>query len=191
MNRNALLAILALVLLSSCDGFILRRQPPVENMKKVWGYKPVFSNDSSLYEIKSDTARRMISAGKIYVKDNLIFQNDIGTGVHVIDRTDPSNLVRLGFIRIAGNTEISIKGNFLFANSFDDLVVVDVSNWNNVRPVKRVKHAYNNSGLYRPWFNPAIPIPERGVYYECSGNYSNMIHTGWVRDSVYNMCYNP
>jgi hypothetical protein len=189
MKRNILLAVLGLFLLSSC--YDIFRRPPAP-VKKVWGYKPVFSTDSALLAIRSDTARPMKQAGKIYVKDNLIFQNDIGLGVHVIDRTDPAHLVPVGFIRIRGNTEISIKDNFLYANAYQDLVVLDVSNWQQVQLVKKIPNAFNNFTLYGSGIDPNIPVPEKNVYYQCNNaNNSFGIHTGWVRDSVYTYeCFN-
>jgi hypothetical protein len=189
MNRNILVLLLGMTTFSSCDGFF--RKPPAEP-RKVWGYRPVFSTDSSLAAIKSDTARKIKVPGKIYVKDGLIFQNDIGLGVHILDASDPAHLLPLGYIHIPGNNEISIKGNFLYANSYQDLVVVDVSNWSNVQLVRRIPNAYNNGTSYYR-FTPVVPVPEHGVYYQCYGFELNpsKVHTGWVGDSIYPQCYNP
>ncbi len=133
----------------------------------------------------------MKNPGKIYVKDNLVFQSDIGYGVHVIDNSNPSQAGPISFIRVHGNTEMSIRGNYMYANSFDALVVIDVSDWQNAREVKRIAHAFRQ-GMERQNFY-FIPPPEHGVYYECAGIFSSdRIQTGWVRDSIYYYnCYYP
>ena len=126
-------------------------------------------------------------AGKIYVKDKLIFQNDLGYGIHVIDNTNPATATRIGFIRVLGNTEMSIKGNYMYVNSFSDLVVVDISDWQHAREVKRMPNAFNAGGA-----SYYIPLPEHQVYFQCPGYFTDKIQTGWVRDSVTTYsCYNP
>src|SRR5690606_26387350 len=121
-------------LLSSCWDFTFNRSsPPIDPPEKVLGYKPVFTVDSSILKISVTSPQQVKNPGKIYVKGNLIFQNDLGSGIHVIDNTVPSVAANIGFIKILGNSEISIKGNMLYANSFTDLVVVDISDWQNVK----------------------------------------------------------
>ncbi len=70
------------------------------------GYKPVYSTDPALLRIYSGNAREVKNAGKIYTIGNLIFQNDIGFGLHVFDYTNPAQPQKAGFIHIPGNTEL-------------------------------------------------------------------------------------
>ena len=195
MKKLTLIFLQSSIFLSSCWDFrnnVSPEPPP----KKVWGYKPVFSVDSSILKISAVGPQPVKFPSKIYVKGNLIFQNDLGSGIHVIDNTNPSAPNPVGFIKILGNSEISIKGNMLYANSFTDLVVVDVTDWQKVKEVKRIKEAFSQgaqTGGY-PSYN-FIPLPEHDVYYECTWGFGNNIThilTGWVRDSVYdNNCYYP
>lgn len=151
------------------------------------GYVPVYSSDSTLLGIRSDTARAIKSAGKIYVFGNNILQSDPGYGVHILDKTNPSQIRNKGFIHIKGNSEIAIKGSYLYANSYNDLVVVDISDWANAILVRRLPNAFvqGNSVGYRQY----IPLPERNVYYDCMSLQSG-IHVGWKKDSIYsNACY--
>jgi len=179
MLRLTAFLLFALVLVSCWD--FSRR--PLPNRIKVFGYKPVYSNDPSLLRIYSDLPKDVKFAGKIYVKDNYIFQNDLGYGIHVIDNNNPSQAKRVGFIHIPGNSEISIKGNFLYANSFDDLLVIDITNWRNAVEVKRFQRAFSQGNQAQPNFY--IPLPEHQVYYECL-SFGNGIQTGWIKDSIYN-----
>lgn len=168
------------VLLVSCWDF---HRPVPYRTVKVWGYKAVYSNDSSLLRPQVMGPQPVKFPGKIYVKGNLLFQNDLGYGIHVIDNTNPSQASRIGFIRLSGNSEMSIKGNFLYANSYTDLVVIDISDWQNITEVKRIHHAFTQGYMYT-----FIPLPEHNVYYDCTYN-GNGLQVGWVRDSIYQRCF--
>jgi LVIVD repeat len=187
MNKLLLFFLVNTVLLSSCWNFGSRPSPPV---KKVWGYRPVYSSDPALLAVKSEAPRPIKNAGKIYVKDNIIFQNDIGYGIHVIDNSNPAQPKQVGFIRVTGSSEMSITGNYMYVNSSASLVVADLSDWQNVREVKRIPNAFQQ-GYQGGAVAFIIPPPEHNVYYECL-NYYDGVHTGWIRDSVYNNnCHYP
>jgi hypothetical protein len=181
MRKPLTAALVLAVLLTSCWDFT--RKP--YNPKKVLGYKPVYTNDASLVMVETLTPQPVRNAGKIYVKGSLIFQNDLGYGIHVIDNSNPATANRIGFIRVVGNSEMSIKGNYLYVNSFGDLVVVDISDWHHVNEVKRMPAAFSQG------YTNFIPLPEHKVYYECPDFFNNKYQIGWVKDSVYNYsCYN-
>jgi hypothetical protein len=157
--------------------------------KKVLGYKPVYSNDSSLLNVRVSGPQPVKFPGKIYVKGNFIFQNELGKGIHVIDNTDPSATRQIGFISLLGNSEMSIKGDYIYANSFADLVIIHIADWQNVKEEKRIRNAFYQGSVVGAY--NFIPLPEHKVYYECP-NYFSGILTGWVKDSVYNYsCYYP
>jgi len=169
------------VLLVSCWDF---RKPIHYRQTKVWGYKPLYTTDSSILRPQVMGPQSVKFPGKIYAKGTLLFQNDLGYGIHVIDNANPAQASRIGFIKLSGNSEMSIKGNFLYANSYTDLVVIDISNWQNITEVKRIHNAFNGGNMYI-----FIPLPEHKVFYDCS--YSGGLQVGWVRDSVYQNCYYP
>jgi hypothetical protein len=77
--------------------------------------------------------------GKIYFKDNYIFIIEELKGIHIFDNTDPANPVKKTFIKVPGAMDMVISGNFLYADSFVDLVILDVHDVNNVTEVGRVK----------------------------------------------------
>ena len=180
------------VLLTSCWNW--KTLPPVEMPppKKVLGYVPIYSQDPAIFGIYADTPRAVKYAGKIYVKDNLIFQNDYGFGIHVIDKSDPFNPKRIGFINLKGNLEMSIKGNLLYANSYSDLVVVDITNWRNPKEIQRIKDAFvKGNEAYYTYDYTFIPLPEKGVHYQCV-DFRKGALSGWQKDSIYNnTCYYP
>lgn len=177
------IALLLIVSLSSCWDF---RKPIVEPfypMAKVWGNKPVYSTETEAKKVLySSTPLPVINAGNIYVKGNYIFQLETGKGIHIIDNSVPANARRIGFLTMNGSSQISMKGNFLYTNSYDDLVVVDMSDLNNITEVKRVKGAFPEGRSYYYYVQP----PDRG-YYQCP-RYDSVV-TRWVKDSINSSCY--
>jgi hypothetical protein len=178
---------LGIILLSSC----WLKKPNIEidsidYSKKVMGWKPVYGADSTYKKLKYfNTPRAINLAGKIYVFGNTIFQNDIGKGIHLINNATPANAQRVAFIELAGNTDIAIKGNFLYANNYDDMVVIDITNINAPVEVKRFKDVFNITDSFRPYIWQA---PIDTGYYECPRFNNDSIITNWVKDSVMKFC---
>lgn len=82
------------------------------------------------------------TTGKIYVKDSYIYVNELYEGIHVIDNTDPSSPQRIAFIPIPGNVDMAIQGTTLYADSYVDLVAVDIAEPLNAVEVARVEDAF-------------------------------------------------
>lgn len=172
------------VLLVSC----WTKKPPVEYDMKRWAWKPVYGAGVDYKKITwHNTSRSVEAAGKIYVRGNIIYQNDIGKGIHVIDNSNPSQARRVAFIEVAGSTEIAIKGNSLFTNNFMDIVEIDISNPGAAVEKTRVKDAFftGDSQYHYIWQAP----PGEG-YYLCPERYLDSVVIDWVKDSVFANCYN-
>ncbi|TVR70877.1 MAG: hypothetical protein EA408_10400 [Marinilabiliales bacterium] len=114
--------------------------------------------------VKSAETRGIEYPGKIYFKDNLLFINEVNEGIHVINNADPSNPVPLTFYEIPGNVDIAIRGNILFADSFIDLVAIDISDIFDPVEAGRLENAFPNT---LPPIEQPRPIsgydPELGV----------------------------
>lgn len=91
--------------------------------------------------------------GKIYVKDSYIYVNELYDGIHVIDNTDPSSPRKIAFIPIPGNVDMAIQGTTLYADSYVDLVAVDIAEPVNAVEVARVEDAF-------PYMTPSPWIAE-------------------------------
>jgi len=174
------------VLLCSCwkvNNRVDDNLPLPTQLSKVWGYKPVYGTETEAKNISySSGARPVISGGNIYAYQNYIFQMEPGTGIHVIDNSTPSAAVRIGFITVNGCSQISIKDGKIYTNSYDDLVVLNFSNLNNIEETSRLKGVFTE---YR-YASPIAQPPATG-YYECPA--FNKFVTGWTRDSVEQYCY--
>lgn len=93
--------------------------------------------------------------GKIYFKDNYLFVNEVNKGIHVIDNHDPSNPVKMVFYEIPGNVDMAILGDILFADSYIDLVALDISDIRNPVEAGRLHNAFPE---VLPDFDISLPM---------------------------------
>lgn len=95
-------------------------------------YTPVLL-DRTLFEnsVQSLPAQNIIKSGKIYLKDNLMFINEVNKGFHVYNYTNPENPVRIGFIQIIGATDLAVRNNIIYINQAVDLVTLEYNYLNN------------------------------------------------------------
>lgn len=92
-------------------------------------YQPVYKTTQEVRNnIRSNAAQPIERPGKIYIKGQYIFLNDIDKGIHVIDNSNPSQPQNIAFIDIPGNMDIAVKGNIIYADLYTDLVAIDISN---------------------------------------------------------------
>ncbi|MBO0932369.1 LVIVD repeat-containing protein [Fibrella aquatilis] len=103
-----------------------------------------------------DKARGMVNPGKIYTKDGYLFINELKQGIHVIDNRNPSAPKPLAFISIPGNGDVAIRNNFLYADSYMDLVTFDISNLADIHEVSRSKNVFVQGQFDGGWwyYNP-------------------------------------
>ena len=114
-------------------------------------YEPVYTTLAEVRaSVKVEPPKEITEAGKIYIKDNWLFVNEVGKGIHVIDNTDAKNPVAKSFITIPGNYDLAIKGNILYADSYIDLLAIDISNKSSIKITKRLEaifFIYNKMGM--------------------------------------------
>jgi len=92
--------------------------------------------------VEIESSRPLEKPGKIYFKDNYIFINEQMEGVHIFNVQNPSNPTEVGFIKIPGNVDIAIKEDILYADSYVDLVAIDVSDLAHVEEVGRIEDVF-------------------------------------------------
>lgn len=112
----------------------------------------------------------MEESGKIYVYEDLIFVNDKYKGVHIIDNRNPLAPKKIGFIKIPGNVDISIKDNYLYADSITDLIVLDISDIDRIKMVNRLENVLRD--------NVVFPF-EADIFEWQEIDYRNEIVVGW------------
>ncbi len=89
-----------------------------------------------------EESKELENPGKIYFYNNHLFINEYLEGIHIIDNSDPSSPQNKKFIKIPGNVDISIKDDILYADSYVDLVAIDISDLNNISEVNRIEDLF-------------------------------------------------
>jgi len=143
-------ALISAIALTSCRDIVY---------EKSYRNVPVYMSYDDLrsplgYETPSD----LKDPGKIYFKDGFIFINEEMKGVHIIDNRDPANPSNKGFIAIPGNMDIAVKGNILYADSYVDLVAIDISDLNSPKEVSRINDVFPYT--LPPLVDKDLPIDE-------------------------------
>ncbi len=113
--------------------------------------RDVFETSTTL----ENTPRIIENSGKIYVKGDYIFVNEVNKGYHIINNTNPSSPENIAFIQILGSSDLSIKENVVYANNATDLItfIIDESS-ETLTITKRIKNIF-----------PQIWSPEGMSYY--------------------------
>lgn len=122
-------------------------------------YEPVYTPMAEIRAgIELKTPEPIRNVGKIYFKEGYLFVNEPNEGIHIIDNRNPAQPVVKSFLHIPGNFELAINGNTLYADSYVDLVALDISDLANITEVSRLENiftGYNSLGFY--------PDPVKGV----------------------------
>ncbi|CAN0605707.1 unnamed protein product, partial [Ectocarpus sp. 12 AP-2014] len=117
----------------------------------------------------------IVTSGKIYAYGDYIFVNDVNQGFHVINNQNPSNPEPIAFIKLEGNNDISIKNDEIYADSYGDLVIFDISDINNITLSSRIVNAIYNNDVWM--FNTEFPQAD---FYEYGDiDYDKDIVVGW------------
>ncbi len=120
---------------------------------------PQYSRMESLRDsVYFDVEREINSPGKLNYKDGYLFISEVAKGVHVIDNRNVNAPIKIGFINIPGNYDIATKDNFLYADSYIDLVIFDISNINEIKEVNRVEGSFQNYYENRLLFSETLGI---------------------------------
>jgi len=160
-----LLPVMLITLVSGC--FVEPQFVPEFPIGDVEGYKPIYAS-SDQTTIVFNAPRDLHNPGKIYIISHFLLINEKYEGIHVFDNSNPSSPIALGFLAIAGNTEMAVRNNVLYADHLSDLVALDVADWNNIEEVSRFKREFSSQH---------IP-PGTGRYFECIVESKGVV-VGW------------
>jgi len=121
------------------------------------GKRPIYVPASSLGDIKNLPPQPIAQTGTIFLLDTLFFLMEQKKGIHVYSLQDSLNPVYLTFFNIPVVSDFTIANNRLYADSWKDLVTIDISDLYNIRVVDRKTDVFAPI-LYPPLYNG---------YFEC------------------------
>lgn len=114
-----------------------------KEVQKKKAYVPVYRSYEEFREdITTGSPRPIKEPGKIFVKNEHLLINERNKGIHVVDNSDPKDPKRVSFISIPGNIDLSMQGDVLYADSYMDLVVLDLSHPTNPQTITRLKEVF-------------------------------------------------
>jgi hypothetical protein len=170
------------------------------------GNEPVYISYEDLRaSVKTTENTDLKNPGKIYYKDDYIFIIEELKGIHVFDNKNPSSPLKLKFVSIPGVIDMAISGNILYADSYVDLVVLDVQDIQNIHEVGRVPDILpytvpptgnefpkgnidRTKGLVLKWELKTIKervVPNRIVYPDFETNYlKDMLSSSQITSGV-------
>ena len=89
--------------------------------------RPVYEDKAVVYNnIKSGPVQVLSKPGKIFIRGNYLYINEIDKGVHIYDNSDPVNPKAVSFIKIPGNLDVAVSGHFLYADMYTDMLTIDI-----------------------------------------------------------------
>lgn len=112
--------------------------------------------------------------GKIYVKDNLLLVGDEKRGIHIFDNSQPAFPQKIAFLAIPGNHDMEMRGNYLYADSYKDLLVFDLSDLTSIDIRSREQEVFP----YNIEYPEAGDLPQE-IQWDSIDN--NTIVVGWMR----------
>lgn len=105
--------------------------------------EPVYLGYKEFREsVKFVSQQDLVKPGKIYVIGNYLFINEQMKGIHIYNNINPSSPQYISFINIPGNVDIVVKNNVMYADSYIDLVAIDITNPVQAKEVGRIKSIF-------------------------------------------------
>lgn len=116
-------------------------------------YTPVTLTTTQVRQgVSVASPQSLIQPGKIYTKDGYLFINELKQGIHVIDNRNPSAPKPVAFISIPGNGDIAIRDQYLYADSYMDLVTFDIADMSAIREVARAENVFTQGQFDGGWW---------------------------------------
>lgn len=156
-RRTSLLLPLLLLFTLAFNGCI---QDKCEQTITYLSYEPVYKSFEEIRAgVKSEPPKAVKVPSKIYFKDSYILMSELNEGIHVIDNNDPANPSPIAFIAIPGTRDMAVRGNILYADSYMDMVSLDITNLQAVEVLGREENVFP----YGSWHNGFWADIEKGI----------------------------
>ncbi|MBQ4822375.1 hypothetical protein [Aquimarina sp. MMG016] len=163
MKTTKIFLILLLITFQSCCPFLLDCEDNDDDVIRFSKYKPV-AIDRVTFEssVKLLPPVSIHISGKIYVKDNLLFINEVHKGFHIYDNTNPESPIPLQFLEAPGSTDLAIRDNMLYINQATDLIALEYNATNKeISLTKRIINTFPE--LLAPDGSYPYNVPENSV----------------------------
>ncbi|MEO9477208.1 MAG: hypothetical protein ABJG41_16805 [Cyclobacteriaceae bacterium] len=126
LSQFSILAIFFAVILSACSD-----DSGVVTVSFTEG-TPIYGDMNAIRQVPlKGMSREIENPGKIFVAPSFLLVGEEELGIHVLDNTDPANPTPSAFINIPGNKEFYFANNIIYAESYYDMLKIDITNPSN------------------------------------------------------------
>ena len=109
-------------------------------------FKPIYlSYEAFRSGVKWADPKPIEANGKIVTYNDYLLVIEPDAGIHFFDNINPEAPVGLGFLEVPGARDMLVHNDILHAQSYVDLVSVDMSDLDNVHEVSRTEFAFYSS----------------------------------------------
>ncbi|MDH7447119.1 hypothetical protein [Aquimarina sp. 2201CG14-23] len=107
-------------------------------------YEPVFIDRNDFENsVSINDPIAINTSGKIYIKDGLLFINEVRKGFHIYDNTDPTSPTPIKFLKAPGSTDLAVRDNMIYINQATDLIAIAFNTaTNEITLTKRVVNVF-------------------------------------------------
>ncbi|MDQ3002799.1 MAG: hypothetical protein M3Y08_16245 [Fibrobacterota bacterium] len=138
-------------------------------------YSPIYMSWKDLRAaVKSEPAKAIGKRGKIFIRGIHLFINEPNKGIHIFDNGNPADPKPIAFINIPGNVDLAVKGDVLFADSFVDLVAIDIAALPAIKELNRQVDVF-------PY--DAMQTADGEIWYYGETNKNLGVVIGWKKES--------
>lgn len=159
-TQIAFALVIAFIFQSCCSPFMNCEDDfvdPVSRYEPIYLQRAEFENSVALKNAVS-----IGTSGKIYVKNEFLFINELNKGFHVYDNSNPANPKSIKFLEAPGATDMAIRSNMIYINQATDLIAVEYNPQTNaINLTKRIPNTF--PPLRSPDGEIAYNIPENAV----------------------------
>jgi len=122
-----------------------------------FGKMPIYKAIEELDDITNLEPQINQQSGPIFLLDSLFFMTEFKKGIHVYDIGDSTQIRNLTFIQIPAVTDFTIEGHYLYADSWRDLVTINIADLYNIKLLSR------QTDVFEPLLYPAL----YNGFFEC------------------------
>lgn len=106
-------------------------------------YDPIYMKlEDFRKDVVASSPRELKQPGKMYFFHNYLLINEKEKGIHVIDNSNPESPKPITFLEIPGNVDMAVRNDVLYADSYSDLIAVDIKDILHPKNLERRQSAF-------------------------------------------------
>ncbi len=153
-----------LIIVSALSACVTEDNPFFEGK----GKRPIYIGLAQLNDIRNQPPQPITLTGTIFLTDSLFFMLEQKKGIHVYRIAGNQDPQPLTFFQVPAVTDFSINGSILYADSWKDLLAINISDIYNIELLSRTRDV----------FKPVLSPPLYNGVFECADENKGAI-IGW------------